>query len=104
MKNRDKLSLKNRDKGAARCELPASRILCILYDMNTTHQLVFGSCLFFVGAAMTFAAEPWEDPAVNSLNRLPARGIAVPCETEDLAFDILQQKRPKGDSRWRRRG
>ena len=68
--------------------------------MNTTHQLVFGSCLFFVGAAMTFAAEPWEDPAVNSLNRLPARGIAVPCETEDLAFDILQQKRPKGDSRW----
>ena len=62
------------------------------------HGLSLGLFLFLSEAAA--AAEPWEDPAVNAINRLPARGIAVPCETEDLAFDILQQKRPKGDSRW----
>ena len=32
--------------------------------------------------------------------RLPARAISIPCETEDLAFDILRMDRPKGDSRW----
>ena len=52
------------------------------------------------GCATLFAAEPWEDPAVNAINRLPARAISVPCEAEQLAFDILQMKRPKGDSRW----
>ena len=60
--------------------------------------LLFGSVLSLSCAAL--AAAPWEDPQVNAINRLPARGVAVPCETEDLAFDILQQKRPKSDSRW----
>ena len=65
---------------------------------KTPSMLLFGSTLLLSCAAS--AAEPWEDPQVNAINRLPARGVAVPCETEDLAFDILQQKRPKSDSRW----
>jgi len=46
------------------------------------------------------AAEPWEDPNVNEINRLPPRGISIPCETEDLAFDIKKMEKPKGASRW----
>jgi beta-galactosidase len=53
---------------------------------------------------MTFllfaALAPWQDPQINEINRLPARGIAVPCETEQLAFDILGGERDKKDSRW----
>lgn len=51
------------------------------------------------GAALN-AAEPWEDPAVNEINRLPPRAISIPCETEQLAFDIMRMNRPNGDSRW----
>ena len=65
---------------------------------KTPSMLLFGSTLLLSCAAS--AAEPWEDPQVNAINRLPARGVAVPCETEQLSFDILQQKRPKSDSRW----
>ena len=46
------------------------------------------------------AVEPWEDPSVNEINRLPARTVSIPCETEELAFDVLRMDRPKGDSRW----
>ena len=53
-----------------------------------------------LSACASFAAEPWEDPAVNAINRLPAREISVPCETEQLAFDIKQMKKPKSASRW----
>ena len=65
--------------------------------MNTKITLL-GAALF--GCAAVFAAEPWEDPAVNEINRLPARAISIPCEREDVAFDVTQMKRPKGDSRW----
>ena len=59
------------------------------------------SCLAaFLCGITGFAAEPWEDPAVTSINRLPARAISVPCESEDMAFAIAQMERPKGDSRW----
>ena len=51
------------------------------------------------GAAL-FAAEPWEDPAINEINRLPPRAISIPCETEQLAFDILRMDKAKGASRW----
>ncbi|MBR2964664.1 MAG: hypothetical protein IKC53_10720 [Lentisphaeria bacterium] len=65
--------------------------------MNTKNCLL----AFLVSCAFALvAAEPWEDPAVNAINRLPARGISVPCETEDLALDIAQGLRAKGDSRW----
>ena len=61
----------------------------------------YAVCLAALAAsAASRAVEPWEDPAVNSLNRLPARAISIPCEAEQLAFDILRMDRPKGDSRW----
>ena len=53
-----------------------------------------------LAAASVFAAAPWEDPAVNSINRLPARTFSVPCQTEDLALDIVQHKRPAESSKW----
>ena len=65
--------------------------------MNTKSVLL-GAALS--AAFVLSAAEPWEDPAVNEINRLPARAVTIPCETEDLAFEILQMERPKGDSRW----
>ena len=52
------------------------------------------------GSSAILAVEPWEDPSVNSINRLPARGISIPCESEELALDIVQMRRAKGDSRW----
>ena len=46
------------------------------------------------------AGVPWEDPNVNEINRLPARAISIPCETEALAIDVAQGLRSKFDSRW----
>ena len=65
--------------------------------MNTKTTL-FGAAV--LGCAAVFAVEPWEDPSVNEINRLPARTMSIPCESEDLAIDITQGLRPRGDSRW----
>ena len=65
--------------------------------MNT--KLVLCLAALSAGVASS-AAEPWEDPAVNSANRLPARTVSYPCETEELAFDVLRMDKPKGASRW----
>ena len=46
------------------------------------------------------ALAPWQDPQINEINRLPARGVSIPCETEQLAFDILGGERDKFESRW----
>jgi beta-galactosidase len=46
------------------------------------------------------ALAPWQDPQVNEINRLPARAVAVPCETEQLAFDILSGDAQRDKSRW----
>ena len=62
--------------------------------------LTFAAFLPLFVFSPAVAAEPWEDPAVNAVNRLPARAISIPCEVEQLAFDILQQKAPKAASRW----
>ena len=51
-------------------------------------------------AVASSAADPWEDPAVGEINRLPPRALTIPCETEQLAFDIKRMDRPRGDSRW----
>ena len=59
---------------------------------------LFGAAAF--GCAAAFAVEPWEDPSVNEINRLPARTMSIPCESENLAIDITQGLRPRGDSRW----
>ena len=63
-----------------------------------TKYLFVSPALFL--SACAFAAEPWEDPAVNAVNRLPARAFSVPCETEDLALDVIQLDSPKESSRW----
>ena len=58
-------------------------------------------CLSLVlGSAAALASEYWEDPLVTSVNRLPARAISIPCESEELAVDIAKGNRPKGDSKW----
>jgi beta-galactosidase len=53
-----------------------------------------------LSACAAFAGVPWEDPDVNEINRLPARAISIPCETEALAIDVAQGLRSKFDSRW----
>ena len=46
------------------------------------------------------ALAPWQDPQVNSMNRLPARAMSFPAETEQMAIDIAQWRKPKDASRW----
>ena len=46
------------------------------------------------------AREPWRDPSVNAINRLPARAIAVPCESEDVARAIAKGEKPRTASLW----
>ncbi len=43
---------------------------------------------------------PWRTPAVNSINRLTARAISVPCESTDVALAIAKGERPRTDSKW----
>ena len=58
----------------------------------------FLSCAAFLGSAAAFAAEPWEDPSVNAINRLPARALTIPCDTEEMAVEIARRERPQSDS------
>ena len=46
------------------------------------------------------ALAPWQDPSVNSRNRLPARELIVPCETEELAIAIARGEKKKTESKW----
>jgi len=46
------------------------------------------------------ALAPWQDPSVNEINRLPAHAKPFPAETEQLAIDIAQWRKPKEASRW----
>lgn len=59
-----------------------------MYGMNITSII------------LATALAPWLTPEVNSINRLPARSIVIPCETEDKAFDIQELERPREDSKW----
>ena len=43
---------------------------------------------------------PWRDPRVFAVNRLPARAVAVPCESEELALAIARGEKPRTASRW----
>ena len=61
--------------------------------------LVVSAAVMAAGGSL-FGAEPWEDPAVNAINRLPARAISFPCETEKLATDIVQGDADMATSRW----
>ncbi len=46
------------------------------------------------------AKEPWRDPTVSSINRLPARAIAVPCASEEMARAIAAGERPRTDAKY----
>ena len=46
------------------------------------------------------AHESGRGPLASSAGLLPARAVSVPCETENLAFDIQQFRKPKSASRW----
>ena len=61
---------------------------------------VLAAATLAVGCGAARAAEPWEDPAINAINRLPARAIAIPCETEELAIAIAQGQASRDESRW----
>ena len=52
-------------------------------------------CLAVFAVFSAFAAEPWEDPAVNSLNRLPPRTYSMPLADEAAAFtDAIEPETP----------
>ena len=50
--------------------------------------------------SLSAGLEPWQDPQVNEINRLPARALLVPCETEDLAIGVANGEKSKYDSRY----
>ena len=54
--------------------------------------------MLFAAAAAT--TPPWATPEVNSINRLPARGIAVPCESPTKALMIAQGELPRTESKY----
>lgn len=64
--------------------------------------LVASVCSFIAVADDAKKSElpPWRTPAVNSINRLEARAIAVPCESEDLALKIAKGDMPRTASKW----
>ena len=43
---------------------------------------------------------PWMTPAVNSINRLPARAVAVPCESATKALMIARGDLARTESKW----
>ena len=58
------------------------------------------AALAALGGFADGAREPWRDPSVNAINRLPARAIAVPCESEAVALGIAKGERPRTQSFW----
>ena len=46
------------------------------------------------------SVKPWRTPAVNMVNRLPARRIIVPCESESKARTIARLELPREASRY----
>ena len=62
------------------------------------------ACLFAFCAVVAVQAgaetPPWMTPAVNSINRLPARAIAVPCESATKALMIAQGDLARTESKW----
>ncbi len=63
-------------------------------------KTVYAVSLVAVAAAAAGAKEPWRDPAVFEKNRLPARAIAVPCESAETALAIAKGEMPRTDSKW----
>ncbi len=53
-----------------------------------------------IAASATSGLPPWRDTSVNEINRLPARTLLVPCESEETALDLAQGYQKKTASRW----
>ena len=58
------------------------------------------AALTAVGMMTASGKEPWRDPTVSSINRLPARAVAIPCESAELALAVAKGERPVADSKW----
>ncbi|MBQ8114268.1 MAG: hypothetical protein IJ146_13790, partial [Kiritimatiellae bacterium] len=63
------------------------------------------TALFVAAAAVLTLSQaqqkaPWADPGVNSINRLPARAIAVPCESAEKALKIAKGELARTESKW----
>ena len=53
-----------------------------------------------IATLLVAALLPWQTPEVNSINRLPARCLAVPCESEETAVAVAKWLKPADASRW----
>ena len=65
-------------------------------------NIIVAALTLGVGASL-FAGngkEPWRDPTVNSINRLPARAVAVPCESEAKALAVAKGEAGAEVSKW----
>ena len=69
-------------------------------NMKSTKQVVSLALACAVTALVQAELPPWRTPQVNSINRLPARAIAVPCESKDAALAIAKGEKPRTDSKW----
>lgn len=58
------------------------------------------AALASLGLVAEGTKEPWRDPTVSLINCLPARAIAVPCESEAVALAIAKGDEPRETSKW----
>jgi len=66
-----------------------------------TTKTTMSIAMALVGACSLAAGlEPWQDPQVNEINRLPARTLIVPSETEEIAIGIANGEKSKYASRY----
>jgi len=61
--------------------------------------------IFIISASIALLAAadelpPWRNPKVSSINRLPARTVAVPCESAEVALAIAKGEMPRTESKW----
>ena len=58
---------------------------------------VLGMCAL---SAWAGEPQPWRNPRVFERNRLPARAVAVPCDSAELALEIARGEKPRTASKW----
>jgi beta-galactosidase len=63
-------------------------------------QMLLATCLTAALAVQAQTKAPWADPAVTAINRLPARAVAVPCESSDKALKIARGELSRTESKW----
>ena len=67
--------------------------------MNMWKKFGFGVSVAMV-AVVAGAKEMWRDPTVFEKNRLPARAVVVPCESQAMALAIAKGEKPRTESKW----